>query len=139
MNFITDRTLEDILKRTEKGRYEVADLNRVESAVQYLSLIAQTIVQVEPLATKTNWSEPERFSPNTWVTQEQMDRYLRNVKILCESVGFDADLPNTMENLTWQGANQIEQALQLVQEYVSRNYQGFQYSGDLFAGEENGL
>lgn len=139
MNFITDRTLEDILQRTEKGRYEYSDLNRVEAAVQYLALVAQTIVSVEPLATKTNWRQPTRFSEDTWVTQDQMDRYLRNAKILCESIGIDADLPDTMEGLTWQGANQIERALQLVQEYVSQNYQGFQYSGDLFAGEENGL
>ena len=139
MNFITDRTLDDILQRTEKGRYEYSDLNRVESAVQYLALVAQTIVSVEPLSTKTNWRQPTRFSEDTWVTQDQMDRYLRNVEILCESIGIDADLPDTMEGLTWQGANQIERALQLVQEYVSQNYQGFQYSGDLFAGEENGL
>ena len=139
MNLITDRTLEDVLQRTEKGRYEYSDLNRVEAAVQYLSLVAQTIVSVEPLVTKTNWRQPSQFSEDTWVTQEQMDRYLRNVKSLCESVGIDADLPDTMEYLTWQGSNQIERALQLVQEYVSRNYQGFQYSGDLFAGEENGL
>ena len=139
MNFITDRTLEDILQRTEKGRYEYSDLNRVEAAVQYLVLVAQTIVSVEPLSTKTNWRQPTRFSEDTWVTQDQMDRYLRNVEILCESIGIDADLPDTMEGLTWQGANQIERALQLVQEYVSRNYQGFQYSGDLYAGEENGL
>lgn len=139
MNLITDRTLEDILKRTEKGRYEYSDLNRVEAAVQYLVLVAQTIVSVEPLSTKTNWRQPTRFSEDTWVTQDQMDRYLRNVEILCESIGIDADLPDTMEGLTWQGANQIERALQLVQEYVSQNYQGFQYSGDLFAGEENGL
>lgn len=139
MNFITDRTLEDILQRTEKGRYEYSDLNRAEAAVQYLVLVAQTIVSVDPLPTKTNWRQPTRFSEDTWVTQDQMDRYLRNVKILCESIWIDADLPDTMEGLTWQGANQIERALQMVREYVSRNYQGFQYSGDLYAGEENGL
>jgi hypothetical protein len=139
MNLITDRTLEDVLNHTQIGRYEAADLNRVEAAVQYLAFIAQTIVPVEQLVTKTNWKPPEQFSSDTWITQEQMERYLSNVKSLCESVGIDADLPLTMEGLTWQGANQIEKALQRVQEYVSRNYKGFQYSGDLFAGEENGL
>lgn len=139
MNLITDRTKEDVLLGNEKGKYQASDLNRVEEAVGYLSLFANAIVSAEPLITKTDWKEPDSFSSNTWPTQKQMERYLSNVASLCESVGISVALPDSIENLTWQGANQIEFALQQVLEYVRSNYQNFQYSGDLFAGEENGL
>lgn len=139
MKLITDRTKEDVLLGKEKGRYEAADLNRVETAVQYLSFVLQSIISAEQLPTKTDWGAPGPFSSDTWPTTRQMDRYLNNVKSLCSSVGISADLPESMEDLNWQGANQIEAALSQVLEYVRSNYKGFQYSGDLFAGEENGL
>lgn len=139
MNLITDRTRSDVLLNTEKGRYEAADLNRVEEAVGNLCLIARTKVPLALLATKTDWGAPGLFSVSSWNVASQMDRYLTNVKRLCEVTGVQAELPESMRFLTTEGANQIEKALLLVQEHLSKNEKNFQYSGEIFAGEENGL
>lgn len=137
MNLITDRTRSDVLLNTEKGRYEAADLNRVEEAVGNLCLIARTKVPLALLATKADWDAPGLFSVSSWNTASQMDRYLTNVKRLCEVTGVQAELPESMRFLTTEGANQIEKALLLVQEHLSKNEKNFQYSGEIFAGEEN--
>lgn len=139
MNLITDRTKEDVLLGTEKGRYEASDLNRVEAAVGYLSLLAKAVASAEPLITKTDWDVPGLFSSDSWPTQSQMERYLGNVKTLCQSVGISVDLPESMKKLTWDGANQIEKALEMVHNQVVTSFKGYQYSGEFFAGEENGL
>ena len=139
MNLITDRTMEDVLNKTSKGVYNASDLNRVEEAVQYLSFIASTLTQVDQLSTKTNWGEPGAFSANDWPVEKQMQRYLNNVQMLCESVGVSVWIPSSMKELNYQGANQIEIALTQVLNYVRANYKEYQYSGDLFAGEESAL
>lgn len=139
MILITDRTKEDVLLGNEKGSYSAADLNRVEAAVGNLALIANTIIPVAQPSTKTDWTFPELFSSDSWPTQSQMARYLDNVMSLCQSVGVAVDLPESMEYLTWDGANKIEKALQEVQDFVIKNYKGLQYSGEFYAGEENVL
>ena len=50
-----------------------------------------------------------------------MDRYLGNVAALCDYVGCSkAELPKTMEFLTWTGANAIERALLQVRNVLER-------------------
>ena len=139
MNLITDRTYGDVLLNTENGRYEADDLNRVEDAVGKLCLIARTKVSLALLTTKTDWGQPGLFSSHEWPAWSQMERYLNNVKNLCSSIGIVAPLPASMKGLTYEGANQIEKALLLVQEHLSKNQENFRYSGEIIAGEENGL
>lgn len=137
MEFVTDRTLADVQQGTAKGSYSYEDLNRVESAVKKLSRLAAALdVYYEPI-TKTDWAErPGVFSADTWPTISQMQRYLQNVSDLCTAIEIKADLPRSMEDLDWQGANRIEEALQAVDIRVHSILQAFQYSGELFAGEE---
>lgn len=139
MNLITDRTKYDMLLGTEKGHYGIADLNRVEKAVEELSaLVVQLGVRYSP-EVKTDWSLPGAFSAESWPTQRQMQRYLQNVKDLCAAAEVFADFPASMARLTWTGANQIEQALAAVAKRIEMILQIFQFSGELFAGEENGI
>ena len=136
MEFVTDRTLADVQQGTAKGSYSAEDLNRVESAVKELSRLAAALdVCYEPI-TKTDWATAGVFSANTWPTLSQMQRYLQNVSDLCSAIEIKADLPRSMEELDWQGANRIEEALQAVDIRVHSILQAFQYSGELFAGEE---
>lgn len=139
MKLITDRTKSDVLLGTEKGRYSVSDLNRVETAVAELSEIAKKLGVNKQFEVKTDWDLPESFSAAAWPTKKQMTRYLDNVRSLCEAVELVAKLPATMEHLTWDGANQIEEALSLVYERIQRILATFRYSGEFFAGEENYL
>lgn len=139
MNLVTDRTQSDVFLGTEKGRYGAADLNRVETAVKELFGIAKALDVVYEPVVKTDWGFPGGFSYDQWPTKGQMERYLNNVSRLCAAVEIAADLPLSMEHLTWEGANQIEQALLLVYTRIQNILQAFRFSGEFFAGEENRL
>ena len=137
MNFITDRTESDVLLNNEKGRYKYSDLNRVEKAVSELCQLAQKLDIYPELTTKTNWSRPGAFSVKTWPTESQMQRYIQNVHRLCDCFGLNLPLPTGMAQLNWEGANNIEKALQYAYVRVQSILNTFYYSGELFAGEEN--
>ncbi len=139
MELITDRTATDVRLGTEKGRYNAADLNRVEAAVGELLSIAKALDIPGQWDVKTDWDLPEKFSPHTWVTAGQMERYLGNVERLCRAVELAVELPASMAHLTYQGANQIEQALCLAEKRIFHILDIFRFSGELFAGEENRL
>lgn len=137
MNLITDRTLEDVLAGTEKGRYGAEDLNRVERAVAELYELAKALDITPTGEIKTDWDANALFSAESWPTQGQMARYLANIAHLCEAVELGAVLPATMENLTWESANRMEEALLSAYPRLQNALQIFRYSGEMFAGEEN--
>ena len=139
MELVTDRTKSDVLLGTEKGRYGASDLNRVESAVAELAVLAKKLGVSKHFDVKTDWGMPGEFSAAQWPTKKQMARYLNNVWQLCNAVDLAVNLPLSMEHLTWNGANQIEEALSLVYERIQNILKIFRYSGEFFAGEENYL
>ena len=136
MNLVTDRTLNDVITGTAKGQYTAEDLNRVEQAVAELYGAACALGIYPPGYFKTDWDSQAVFSPQSWPTQNQMHRYLANIRHLCEGVELAEGLPSTMEKLTWERANRIEEALLLVYPRIGSAVQNFQYSGEIFAGEE---
>lgn len=139
IQLITDRTQADVLLGTAKGSYGVADLNRVEQAVAELVTLARALDIRDDMDIKTDWTLPGGFSADQWPTRSQMQRYLDNVTELCRIVTVNAELPVSMNNLTFEGANQIERALEQVYDRVQKVLQIFQFSGEIFAGEENDL
>lgn len=80
-----------------KGAYNYSDLNRVERAVEEIS--DRTGLN---LTTKTNWQ--------MWdlPTETDMSRYLGNVRAIKEHFAIDINLPTSMNNLTYEYANNIE-------------------------------
>lgn len=119
MEFITDRSREDVILENSKGSYGAEDLNRVEENVKLLMQAVETMGDICPgLRVKTDWNLPEVFSPEEWPVKSQMERYLENVKILCQAYGLLPQLPSSMEHLTWEGANQIEQALKELDQMI---------------------
>ena len=137
MELITHRRQADALLGNKLGRYGYADLNRVEQAVKTLAGYAKCIHADPKLTCKTDWGLPGAFSPEAWPVKSQMVRYLSNVRALGERYAPQCPLPQSMENLPWQGANQIEQALLCVREVLVERLHTFQFSGELIAGEEN--
>lgn len=88
-----------------RGAYGASDMNRVGMAMA--SIAAALGVAVSP---KMDWVLAD--IPST----EQMFEYLNNIKQCVDMVvalepTFGVELPVSMENLTHDGANQIEQAL----------------------------
>ena len=92
MNLITDRTMDDVLLGTPKGKYGASDLNRVEMAVAELYEAAKALGIEPPGAIKTDWAFTSVFSADTWPTRGQMERYLQNIIHLCKAVELAAGL-----------------------------------------------
>lgn len=143
--FIVDRTQEhvDLLKRLHekgwvnlsseernqwygeaaKGAYNYTDLNRVEG---WVSTLAGEFGLT--LTTKTNWT--------VWdiPTQGDMSRYLGNIIAIRDACPWGIDfptLPNSMNDLTYEMANNIETVLLMI--YVRGA--SFPRSGECYSGE----
>lgn len=139
MEFVTDRTEADVLLGNERGRYGYRDLNRVEKAVAELCDLAEKLDMHPGLTQKTDWGSPGVFFADTWPTESQMNRYLQNVNSLCDLFALKVTLPETMDQLDYNGANGIERALEQVYKKINIVLSAFRYSGDYYAGEEYGL
>ena len=139
MELITDRTEADVLLANEKGRYRYSDLNRVEQAVAELCTLAVQLDIYPKLTTKIDWGLPGAFSSDSWPTEEQMIRYLGNIHALCNCFSLDVALPSTMAHLTYQSANDIENALLSAYLRVQGILNTYHFSGEIYAGEENYL
>lgn len=116
MEFVTDRTQADVDLGNEKGCYGFADLNRVEQTVSELAaILLDKGIQVTLQSVKTDWALPGVYSADTWPIQSQMKRYLDNVRAVVTAAGVDGSaIPKYMDDLTWEGANAIEEALRSV-------------------------
>ena len=88
------------------------------------------------LQTKTDWSLPGDFSVKTWPTESQMKRYLQNIADIKELFIIPTQIPETMEKLDWDGANNIEKVLQVAFSRITGIKQSYRYSGEFYAGEE---
>ncbi len=132
---ITDRTQEDVLLQNSKGIYGAADLNRVESAVKELSELAVFLdVRLSPVI-KTDWALTGYPSANT-PTESQMQRYLDNIRSLCQAVEVHYSLPATMGRLGYREANDIEASLLLAERRIREIISCFRFSGELYSGDD---
>lgn len=150
----------------QKGAYNYGDLNRVESAVAYVAaeLVQAPValrayaydggvewdsyfdVPYDPddfssLTTKTDWTEDDIPSAS------QMARYIGNILLIQSAIpeASVAWIPGTMDGLTWELANNIEQllkdvdtalaALVALKEGYIRSALAVYYSGEIYSGE----
>lgn len=148
-----------------KGAYNAADLNRVGEATTYLAALLVQLPK-DMLAYLANlgvapdaffavpyapadyaFTGKEDWEPVDIPTAEQLAEYLAKVALLRAAFEYDTDpLPESMENLTFSGANAIEKALALLKEaadawqadkeqWADRTAKAWYFSGDLYAGE----
>ena len=122
-----------------KGSYNVSDVNRVETAVDFLSEYlsdVDTEIRTYADAQKVAWDitfavpyDPDDYNDITvktdWSVEDiplpaDMTRYLDNVALLITAIeAAYPTLPTTMSNLTYDGANAIERALILLYEALN--------------------
>ena len=136
MQFITDRTEVDALMGTAKGLYQYTDLNRVEEAVAEISTQFHALGIGLELVIKTDWEPPEDYAPESWCTEKQMSRYLENVAAIRSLFPVDIPLPQSMSDLTWEDANNIEKILKAAVERIAAIKLSYRYSGEIYSGEE---
>ncbi len=120
---------------TDRGAgtyYNVADLNRVGKAVQYIARrIAEQgyAITVRP---KTDWTEADIPTP------AQMQRYLTDIGTIRAALAVmpsTPEAPASMAGLTYTDANDIEQILLDVDALITKLISAYYYSGELIAGE----
>lgn len=116
-----------------KGAYNASDLNRVESAVQYVldRFRANGYDDLYPVI-KTDWVITE------FMNVSETERYLQNIRDLRRQfVQPDGtpEVPDDMDNFTFEEANDIERILVIIDEYITKIEQAFFYSGELYGGE----
>lgn len=132
LSLITDRTQADVTGRTTKGYYNASDLNRVETAVDYVAgRFRELGYNVNP-EVKTDWIEDDL--PAVF----DLTRYLGNVAALRRVIAVlptTPTLPGSMRWLDYVGANAIEQVLVDLDLLITKITETWVYSGEVYAGE----
>lgn len=89
-----------------KGAYNASDLNRVGSAVEYLTDTLYSMGYNVPTVPKDDWTETDI------PVQSQMDIYINNIHLLRDILPYVApDAPETAAGLSYQSSNNIEEIL----------------------------
>ena len=154
MAFITNRTQGDVTRRAElarkglanmtdaeraewlapsKGAYNYTDLNRVEEAVAKLTSYLEALNRGSGLYPTRSWTAGDV------PTATDMQRYIANIQAiratLPELHSIMPQAPASMSNLTYEGANAIEEILSYAMQYVESRIQAFPFSGEIYGGE----
>lgn len=126
----TDEELEE-LESGPPGLYLAKDLNRVESASEYIAGLLSEIGSPITLQTKTDWESID--VPN----KTQTARILQNIQALRSVLPLFAFTPKTpadMDSLTFWEANNIEKILMDVNRAIQNKKNAFVYSGQMHSG-----
>ena len=123
---ITDRTTQDVTTGTKKGFYNVSDIQRINSYIQYLSDVLGLNLTVTDV------------SLGQALTRTQMQSIIDNVNAIRAVWYVASDTPITPIAVNWDyvKANNIEKILKVLDEF----YQSVQidklYSGTFRAGHQ---
>ena len=123
---ITDRTTQDVTTGTKKGFYNVSDIQRINSYIQYLSDVLGLNLTVTDV------------SLGQALTRTQMQSIIDNVNAIRAVWYVASDTPQTPIAVNWDyvKANNIEKILKVLDEF----YQSVQidklYSGTFRAGHQ---
>lgn len=161
---ITDRAAGDVQRETAKGFYNASDLNRVERTAGELAGLLRELPGLLTAYGKglgIDWKQSrlgydpallELRTRTDWAMQDipdsdEADRYLGNVLAVCKALRVNtADLPWTLDRLTYTGANAIEASLsRALESYavleegekdrLDRTAQAWPMAGEIFTGE----
>lgn len=108
IELITDRTAEDVSEGRPKGWYSALDLIRVGEAMLYVQGLLDDFGYSVPLKVKLDWQITDI------PTYALMRRYIDDVQALRDVVPLldtTPPAPESANNLTYTGANNIEQIL----------------------------
>ena len=123
---ITDRTTQDVTTGTKKGFYNVSDIQRINSYIEYLSDVLGLNLTVTDV------------SLGQALTRTQMQSIIDNVNAIRAVWYVASDTPQTPIAVNWDyvKANNIEKILKVLDEF----YQSVQidklYSGTFRAGHQ---
>ena len=112
--------------------YNASDLNRVGEKMVWLTDKLFALGYHCLVSPKTNWTMYDI------PLASQMDHYLEDlltIRVTLTLPDGTPDAPNTMNGLTYTGANNIETILSVTNSLIEWMVSAFYFTGDLFAGE----
>ena len=114
-----------------KGAYKASDLNRVGLALITVRDRLRTHGIDVPAEVRTD------YEANEVITSAAMTDYIKSVNAVYAAVQTNApEPPKSMENLTWEGANNIERAIIAVDDVLESREIGWIYAdAELYAGD----
>ena len=123
---VTDRTSQDVAQRTDKGFYNVSDVQRVNSYIEYLSDALGLNLSVEDV------------SFGQALTRAQMDDIINNVNAIRAAWYVSHETPPTPIAVNWDyvKANNIEKILFALDEFYQSSQIDKIYSGTFRAGNQ---
>ena len=123
---VTDRTAQDVSTGTEKGFYNVSDVQRVNSYIEYLSDVLGLNLNVTSV------------SLGQALTRAQMDDIISNVNAIRAAWYVASDTPQTPIAVNWdyKKANNIEKILKALDEFYQSTQIDKLYSGTFRAGSQ---
>lgn len=123
---ITDRTSQDVAQRTQKGFYNVSDVTRVNSYIEYLSDVLDLNLTVK------------NFSLGQILTREDFDDILDNVNTIRAAWYVSHETPQTPIAVNWDytKANNLEKILYSLDEFYQSVSIDKIYSGTFRAGNQ---
>lgn len=123
---VTDRTQQDVAQRTDKGFYNVSDVQRVNSYIEYLSDALGLNLSVEDV------------SFGQALTRAQMDDIINNVNAIRAAWYVSHETPPTPIAVNWDyvKANNIEKILFALDEFYQSSQIDKIYSGTFRAGNQ---
>lgn len=123
---ITDRTAQDVAQCTQKGFYNVSDVQRINSYIEYLSDVLGLNLSVEDV------------SLGQALTRAQMDDILNNVNALRAAWYVSHETPPTPIAVNWDyvKANNLEKILYSLDEFYQSVSIDKIYSGTFRAGNQ---
>lgn len=125
-----------VTNRGSTAKYNYTDLNRVETAFEYLrdKMNGQFGFNLS-LTIKKDWT---RTGLGQLGAQSLMERYRLNVATIRGAIAQKAETPqapDSMRFLTWAKANDIEKILQDVEWLLERMQFAFRHSGTFYSGQ----
>lgn len=115
-----------------KGAYNASDLNRVASAMAYLSQRFASAGYSVPVSSPTDWANgdiPRKDDLDTYLDD------LRRIRAALAVMDTTPAAPESMDYLTWAKANDIEKILVDVDDALGRLLLSPFYSGEIYSGE----
>lgn len=114
-----------------KGAYNYTDLNRVGEAMNYVASRFETYGYMADVTARTNWAISDKPS------NEDLTKYLCDLCILrgiLSVMQSTPPVPDSMEDLTYQEANDIERILEVVDDTLTRTIFAFRHSNTTISG-----
>lgn len=109
-----------------KGAYNVADLNRVGTALNYL------VARLGPVCGRSiTWTAKTDWAVTDIATASQAAEYRQHIQDIRDALSYPAGTPDAPElnRLTYTGANDIERILALCEELIDNITKAFRYTG----------